>query len=59
MIESLSSQIKDILLQGILLQDDELLLYKEESGDWHVFTTQPYDSDKKYNIIKMTWEDFI
>lgn len=51
-------EIRDeLVIESLLLADDELLLFKDEEGDWHVFSKQPYDKDKKYNIIKMTWED--
>lgn len=50
--------IKDeLVVQGLLLDKDQLLIYKDEQGEYHVFSTEPYDKDRKYQVIKMTWED--
>ena len=60
MEEGTELDIRDeLVVESLLLSDNELLLFKDEQGDWHVFSRQPYDKDKKYDIIKMTWEDLI
>ena len=46
-----------LLVQGLLLGDDELLIYKDEHAEYHVIVTKPYDSSKEYKTIFMTWED--
>lgn len=47
----------ELVIQGLLLDKDQLLLFKDEQGEYHVFSTEPYDKDKKYQVINMSWED--
>jgi len=46
-----------LVLQGLLLASDELLIYKDENADYHVLASAPYDPNKEYKTIFMTWED--
>lgn len=40
-----------ILWQSLMLNDDECLVYKDEVGVIHYFTTQPIDPNKEYKIL--------
>ena len=55
--EQTKSLQETVVMQGLLLADNELLVYKDESGDFHVLTTKPYNKDKQYSTLFMTWED--
>lgn len=48
---------EELVLQGLLLSDKELLIYKDENAEYHVITTQPFDKSKTYTTIFMTFED--
>jgi hypothetical protein len=48
---------EELVLQGLLLDKDELLIYKDELAKYHVLTTVPYQKDKDYKVLFMTWED--
>ena len=47
-----------LVIEGLLLEDDELLIYQDEKGNYHILSKKPYDKEKEYRIIKMSWKDF-
>ena len=48
---------QELVLQGLLLGDQELLIYKDEDLNYHVLTSSPYSKDKNYQVLYYTWED--
>lgn len=53
-----TEQLKEeVQLQGLLLSEDEMLVYKDEQAEYHVILTKPFDKNKKYKTIYLTWED--
>lgn len=58
MVQNQKIDIKEeLVIQGMLLADDELLVYKDEEAQYHVIATKPYDKTKSYRTLFMTWED--
>jgi hypothetical protein len=57
-IKSPSSQVVSTLaLQSLLLGNNELLVYKDEEGEFHIMSKSEYIADKDYDVIFMTYED--
>jgi hypothetical protein len=46
-----------IALQSLLLGRNELLLYKDEDGEYHVLCKDAYDPAKDYQVIFLTYKD--
>lgn len=40
-----------ILWQSLMLQEDEVLVYKDDNGVVHYFTTAPIQPDKDYKVL--------
>lgn len=57
MSQTTNTLSEDLTLQGLLLSDNELLIFKDEKAEYHVLSKKPYNPDKKYETIFMTWED--
>ena len=46
-----------IALQSLLLGTNELLLYKDEEGEYHVLCKDEYNPKKDYQVIYLTYKD--
>jgi hypothetical protein len=55
--KSTKNVVTAIALQSLLLNDDELLVYKDEEGEYHVMCKEVYVPGKDYNVLYMTYED--
>lgn len=42
---------EEVMIQGLLLNEDELLVYRDDNKQLHYFCTSPYDSGKKYKVL--------
>lgn len=47
----------NIVWQGILLEDNEVLVYTDEHGEKHLVSKHPVNKNTKYRIITMTADD--
>lgn len=45
--------------QGLLLEEDELLVYTDEDNQRHLFTKLPYDPNKEYIILYLTANEIV
>ena len=50
-------EINAIAMQSLLLGSNELLLYKDEHGEYHVLCKEAYNPKKDYQVIYLTHED--
>lgn len=48
---------RQLAWQGLLLQDDEIIVYKDDEGSIHYLSRHPIDKDKKYTILQMDSAD--
>lgn len=42
---------KSVILQGILLEKNEVLIYTDEKGEKHMITSSPFDPEKEYRVL--------
>jgi len=52
-----SKTTEAIALQSLLLGSNELLLYKDEDGEYHVLCKDEYNPKKDYQVIYLTYKD--
>lgn len=52
-----SKTTEAIALQSLLLGNNELLLYKDEDGEYHVLCKDEYNPKKDYQVIYLTYKD--
>lgn len=43
--------VNEILWQSVWLQDNEVLVYKDNEQVLHYFSTQPIDPEKEYRVL--------
>jgi hypothetical protein len=46
-----------ISMQTLLLGRDELLVYKDEDGEYHILCKEEYNPKKDYQVLFLTHED--
>lgn len=42
---------QDVAWQTLLLQEDELLVYIDDTKQLHYFCSKPYDPNKEYKVL--------
>ena len=50
-------ELDTVAFQSLLLGKDELLVYKDEDGEYHILCKEKYDPNKDYQVLYMTYED--
>ena len=46
-----------LAVQVTLLEDNELILYTDENGEQHVYTSKPYDNGMEYTVLPLYYND--
>jgi hypothetical protein len=49
--------LETISMQSLLLGKDELLVYKDEDGEYHILCKEEYNPRKDYQVLFLTYED--
>jgi hypothetical protein len=49
--------LETISMQSLLLGKDELLVYKDEDGEYHILCKEQYNPKKDYQVLFLTHED--
>ncbi len=49
--------VESLAVHGLLLGRDELLVFKDEDGSYHVLSRDQFDPKKDYQVIYLTHED--
>jgi hypothetical protein len=49
--------LNTLAMQSLLLGKDELLVYKDEEGEYHILCKEQYNPKKDYQVLFMTYED--
>jgi hypothetical protein len=52
-----NAELDTVAFQSLLLGADELLVYKDEEGEYHILCKEKYDPKKDYQVLYMTYED--
>jgi hypothetical protein len=49
--------LNTLAMQSLFLGKDELLVYKDEEGEYHILCKEQYNPKKDYQVLFMTYED--
>ena len=49
--------LETISMQSLLLSKDELLVYRDEDGEYHILCKEEYNPKKDYQVLFLTHED--
>lgn len=49
--------LETISMQSLLLGRDELLVYRDEDGEYHILCKEEYNPKKDYQVLFLTHED--
>ena len=49
--------LETISMQSLLLGRDELLVYRDEEGEYHILCKEEYNPKKDYQVLFLTHED--
>ena len=52
-----TAAIDVVAMQSLLLGKNELLVFKDEDGEYHIMCKQQYNPNKDYDILYLTHED--
>lgn len=50
-------RMEAVAMQSLLLGKDELLVYKDEEGEYHILCKEEYNPKKDYQVLFLTHED--